>query len=68
MADLYRKSSLERISSPEQLDKVLRVTSPMSWLALIAITVMIVIITIWSFVGNSRNNNIKRCSILIYRR
>lgn len=51
MADLYRKSSLERISSPEQLDKVLRVTSPMSWLALIAITVMIVIITIWSFVG-----------------
>lgn len=51
MADLYRKSSLERISSPEQLDKVLKVTSPMSWLALIALTVMIVIITIWSFVG-----------------
>lgn len=51
MADLYRKSSLERISSPEQLDKVLRVTSPMSWLALLGITMIIVVTVIWSFVG-----------------
>ena len=51
MADLYRKSSLERISSPEQLDKVLKVTSPMSWLALIGITVIVVVTVIWSIVG-----------------
>ena len=51
MADLYRKSSLERMSNPEQLDKVLKVTSPMSWLALIAVTVIIVITVIWSIVG-----------------
>lgn len=52
MADLYRKSSLEKISNPEQLDKVLKVTSPMSWLALLAITVIIVITVIWGFVGS----------------
>ena len=51
MADLYRKSSLERMSNPEQLDKVLKVTSPMSWLALIGITLIIIITVIWSIVG-----------------
>lgn len=51
MADLYRKSALERISSPEQLDKVLKVTSPMSWLALIGITVIIIVTVIWSIIG-----------------
>jgi len=51
MADLYRKSSLERISSPEQLDKVLKVTSPMSWLALLGITLIVVVTVIWSIIG-----------------
>ena len=51
MANLYRKSALERISNPEQLDKVLVITSPKSWLALIAVTVIIVITVIWSIVG-----------------
>lgn len=51
MAELYRKTALEKISSPEQLDKALTVTSPMSWLALIAVTVMIIVTIIWSIVG-----------------
>ena len=52
MAELYRKSALEKISSPEQLDKTLTVTSPMSWIALIAVTAMIVATVIWSFTGD----------------
>ena len=51
MADLYRKSSLERISSPEQLDKVLKVTSPMSWLALIGLTLIVIVTVVWSIIG-----------------
>lgn len=51
MAQLYRKSALEKISSPEQLDKALTVTTPMSWLALAAVTVVIVITVIWSIIG-----------------
>lgn len=51
MADLYRKSALERMSNPEQLDKVLKVTSPMSWITLMGITLIIVVTIIWSFVG-----------------
>lgn len=51
MKNLYRKSVLERISSPEQLDKVIKITSPLSWLALIGITLIIVATVIWSIWG-----------------
>ena len=51
MAQLYRKSALEKISSPEQLDKALTVTSPMSWLALGAVTFVIIVTIIWSIIG-----------------
>lgn len=51
MAELYRKSALERMSNPEQLDKVLKVTSPMSWIALMGITLIIVVTLVWSIVG-----------------
>ena len=51
MAQLYRKSALEKISSPEQLDKALAVTSPVSWLALAAVTFVIVVTVIWSIIG-----------------
>ncbi len=52
MADLYRRSALERLSSPEQLDKSLKVTSPLSWLALIALTLIIAVVVVWSIVGS----------------
>lgn len=51
MAQLYRKSALEKISSLEQLDKALTVTSPLSWLSLAAVTVVIVVTVVWSIVG-----------------
>lgn len=51
MADLYRKSALEKISNPEQLDKALVVTSPLSWLALVAVTLILVVTVVWSVVG-----------------
>lgn len=51
MADLYRKSALEKISNPEQLDKALVVTSPLSWLALIAVTLILAVTIAWSIVG-----------------
>lgn len=51
MAQLYRKTALEKISSPEQLDKALKVTSPLSWLALVGITLIIVVAIVWSIVG-----------------
>ena len=51
MKNVYRKSALDKISSPDQLDKVLKVTSPMSWLALLGITLIIAFAVYWSFTG-----------------
>lgn len=39
---LFRKESLERISSPEQLHDYLRVTNPRMWMILSAITALLV--------------------------
>lgn len=52
MANIYRKAALDKISSPDQLDQVTRISNPLSWLALSSITCLIVIITIWSFTGS----------------
>ncbi len=34
---LFRETSLEKLSSPEQLDALIKVTSPRAWLALAAL-------------------------------
>lgn len=47
---LLRKAALERLSSPEQLDMAMRVTSPASWVALAAFGTLIVAAVIWSVV------------------
>ena len=41
MENLFRKKSLERISSPEELHDYLRVTSPRLWMVLAAIMVLL---------------------------
>ena len=51
MANLYRKSLIDKLSSPEQLDRAIVVTSPMSWLALVAITLIIIATLVWSIWG-----------------
>ena len=51
MAQLYRKAALERISSPDQLDKSIQVTSPLSWLILVGISLILVVVIVWSIVG-----------------
>ena len=51
MSDLYRKSSLEKLSNPEQLDRMIKISSPLSWLALIAVFLVIVAMVVWSIFG-----------------
>ena len=49
--DLFRKSSLEKLASPEQLDKAITIARPASWLALIGVTLIFIITAIWAFNG-----------------
>ncbi|MEO8277813.1 MAG: hypothetical protein ABI639_16485, partial [Thermoanaerobaculia bacterium] len=46
--NLLRKSSVDKLSSPEQLDMMMRVTSPMGWVAMAAIAAIILAAIVWS--------------------
>ena len=46
--EIFRKSSLERIQSPEQLDQYLKVTTPMVWIILAAILLLLAAAFWWS--------------------
>jgi hypothetical protein len=48
---IFRKAALERLSSPEQLDQLMQVTTPKGWLALIALTGLLVMVVIFGFVA-----------------
>src|SRR5262245_19361275 len=49
---MFRKEALEKLSSPEQLDQLLTVTSPRAWLALLGLAALIVAVVIWGIVGS----------------
>ena len=51
MADLFRKSSLDKLSNPEQLDRVITISSPMSWIALLGVILIIAATIVWSITG-----------------
>ncbi len=51
MADLYRKSSLEKLSNPDQLDRMIKISSPLSWLALVSVLLIIAATVVWAFLG-----------------
>ena len=48
---IFRKSSLARLSSPEHLDKLIRVTDSKGWLSLTAAMLLIGLTIVWGFVG-----------------
>jgi HlyD family secretion protein len=49
---IFRKVSLERLSSPEQLDQVLRVTTPRSWIALAGVGGLLLVGLVWGVTGS----------------
>jgi multidrug efflux pump subunit AcrA (membrane-fusion protein) len=49
---MFRREALEKLSSPEQLDQLLRVTSPRGWLALLGLTLLIGAVVVWSVIGS----------------
>lgn len=50
-SSIFRKAALERLSSPEQLDYLMSITSPIAWIALAAIGTIALLIVLWGFVG-----------------
>ena len=48
---IFRRAALERLSSPEQLDYLMSITSPAGWLAISAIGIILFLIVLWGFLG-----------------
>ena len=48
---IFRKKSLDRVTSPESLNDYIRVTSPSVWIVLIAILVLLAGLLAWSIFG-----------------
>ena len=51
MADIFRKSALDKISSPEQLDRSIRMISPSFWIAAVGGLLIISVALVWSIFG-----------------
>jgi hypothetical protein len=48
---LFRKKSLQKVSSPEQLDAYIRVSTPGIWMLLAAIAALLVGVCVWGILG-----------------
>ena len=53
---IFRKKSLERISSPEEIDEYMKVTSPGTWLVLMAIILLLGAVIAWGITGEIESN------------
>ncbi len=51
---IFREKSIDRISSPEQLNDYIKVTTPSVWLVLIAILLLLAGAMVWGICGEIR--------------
>ena len=61
--NIFREKSVERVSSPEQLDSYLKVTSPRVWVVLCAIIVLLIGVLCWAFVGKIETSETTSCFV-----
>jgi multidrug efflux pump subunit AcrA (membrane-fusion protein) len=47
----FRRRALERVSSPEELDRLVKVALPRMWIALAGIAVLLAVAVVWAFVA-----------------
>ena len=48
---IFRQKSIDRVSSPEQLNDYIRVTTPTVWLVLLALVILLLGMLTWSVFG-----------------
>ena len=51
MRDIFRKSALDKISSPDQLDQVIVITPPGFFIARLGAGIMLLTVLVWSVFG-----------------
>ncbi|HHT42849.1 MAG TPA: HlyD family efflux transporter periplasmic adaptor subunit [Firmicutes bacterium] len=51
-SDLFRKTALDKLSSPERLNEYIKITNPGVWSVLLACLALLVAVGFWAFYGN----------------
>jgi len=49
--NIFRTAALERLSSPDQLDRLIDVTGPADWAAALAVGLALIVIVSWGIIG-----------------
>jgi multidrug efflux pump subunit AcrA (membrane-fusion protein) len=52
MREIFRKTALDQISSPDQLDQVIVITPPSFWIAMLGAGIILLTALIWSITGS----------------
>lgn len=60
---LFRKKTVDKISSPEQLTEYLKVTSPRMWIILAAVIMVLFAVIVWGFIG--RMETVKDVRVIV---
>ena len=50
-SQIFSQEALDKLRSPEKLDTMLPITTPISWMALTAILVLLFSVVLWSIFG-----------------
>ena len=69
MADkrgIFRKTNLERISSPEKLNEYIRVSNPSVWIIISAILVFFAALTFWALTAVITPDGLRPIDFLIH--
>jgi biotin carboxyl carrier protein len=51
-SQIFSKEALDKLRSPEKLDTMLPITTPVSWMGLIAVLVLLFAVLLWSIYGS----------------
>ena len=60
---IFRQKSIDRVSSPEQLDKYLKVSSPSLWVFLIGIIIVLIGTIVWCVYGRLNTYATVGCAV-----
>ena len=67
---VFREKSLEKMSSPDQMDDYIKVMTPSVWIALIALIVLIIGILVWTIFGtmevHDEDGNLQEVHPIVY--
>ena len=63
---IFRQKSIDRVSSPEQLNDYIRVTTPGVWLVLLALVILLLGMLAWSVLGTVEAVDANGVSVVIH--